>query len=146
MDAIDPDHMMIPPDGMPPVAAKAFNWDVVASSPSSLLISDVDAVTPSSLLSSDCVAVIAPVTFGNVDLMVAFSNRKWSSACAKPSVEAGFEAFNELIYVPDSSAISGVPYCVSVGGSCVKGRTTTTTRTALVLFFEIVVLFRVRGV
>jgi hypothetical protein len=88
---------MIPPEGMPPVAAIAFNCAVVAVNPSSLLISDADAVTPVRALSSVCDDVIAPVTLGNVDLMVDFSSLMWSSACAKPSVEAGFEALRLLM-------------------------------------------------
>jgi hypothetical protein len=87
---------MIPPAGMAPPAARLFNWDVVAVNPSSLLISVVDAVTPSRTLSSVCDDVIAPVTLGNVERRVLLINRKWSSACAKPSVEAGFEALRLL--------------------------------------------------
>ena len=87
------------------MAAIAFNCAVVAVNPSSLLISAGDAVTPVRALSSVCVDVIAPVTFGNVALMVDFRSRKWSSACARPSVEAGFEETRELMYVPVSSAI-----------------------------------------
>jgi hypothetical protein len=74
-----PDHMMIPPDGTAAPLAR--------------------------LLICVCVAVMAPVTLGNVALMVALSNRMWSSACAKPSVDAGFAGTRELMYVPVSSAI-----------------------------------------
>ena len=91
------------------MAAIAFNCAVVAVNPSSLLISAGDAVTPVRALSSVCVDVIAPVTFGNVDRRVLLIHRKWSSACAQPSVEAGFEETRELMYVPVSSAISRVP-------------------------------------
>ena len=88
---------MIPPAGMAPPAARLFSCAVVAVNPSNLLISVADAVTPSRALSSVCDAVIAPVTFGNVALMVALSSLMWSSACAKPSVEAGFEALRLLM-------------------------------------------------
>lgn len=108
---------MIPPEGMPPVLAKAFNCAVVAVNPSSLLISDADAVTPVRALSSVCDDVIAPVTLGNVERRVLLINRKWSSACAKPSVEAGFEALRLLTYVPVSSAISGGSSKVSSGAT-----------------------------
>jgi len=60
--------------------------------------------------------VIAPVTFGNVALMVDFRSLMWSSACARPSVEAGFEALRLLTYVPVSSAIVlGSYLCVFLG-------------------------------
>ena len=63
------------------------------------------AVSPSTVLSSVCVAVIAPVIFGNVALMVDLMRRRWSSACARPSVDTGIGGVQVLMCVPVSSAM-----------------------------------------
>ncbi|MDC0134493.1 hypothetical protein OAI36_00400 [Alphaproteobacteria bacterium] len=44
-----------------------------------------------------CVAVTAPVRLGNVALMVVLIRRKWSSACARASVDVGLVVTKPLI-------------------------------------------------
>ena len=61
------------------------------------------------------VAVMAPVMFGKVALMVDLMRRRWSSACASPSVATGLAAFKlsirflirePLVFLSDYDAVS----------------------------------------
>ena len=70
------------------------------------------------------VAVTAPVMLGHVALMVVLIKRKWSSACARASVDVGLVVTNPLIYVELSKA-RGISF------SHLKGRTTIAKRTRL---------------
>jgi hypothetical protein len=57
---------------------------------------------------------------GNVALTVDLSKRKWSSACAKASVDAGLVTTNPSIKVEVSKGME-------ISFSHLKGRTTITT-------------------
>jgi hypothetical protein len=49
--------------------------------------------------------------------------RRWSSAAARPSVEAGFDVTKPLMYVADSRAMREAPVycCCSCSGGCGGG-------------------------
>jgi hypothetical protein len=87
-----------------------FSMSVVAVMPSSTLRSSVELVRPTRAFRSVCDAVTAPVMFGKVFVRVLLIRRKWSSACARPSVDAGLVGTRELMNDPVSRAIAMDPY------------------------------------